>query len=107
MIPSVDAVYAAISDPTRRRIVELLAEEERSVMQLAESVAMSRQATTKHLDTLVGAGLVHTEKRGRIRYNRLNPEALAPVASWLGRYAAFWDDRLAALVRQVEEEESP
>lgn len=99
--------FTALSDPTRRRIVERLAiGGTQRVADLAEGFDMSRQAVTKHLDILARAGMVHSERRGRERLTRLAENAFHPILAWVRRYDRFWDDRLVELKRLVEEGEA-
>lgn len=93
-----DAVFAALSDPTRRAIVEhLAAVGEASVSDLAEPFDMSLAGVSKHLRVLDRAGLLDHGKRGRVRYCRLAPEPLRSADAWLERYRAFWATRLDSL----------
>ena len=104
----VNTVLAALADPTRREIVEILSDgRDRSLAEITDKFAMSRQAVAKHLGILNSAGVVISTRRGRDRSNRLQPDALEPLRDWLKRYSRFCDDRLLALKRQVEEEDSP
>ena len=90
-------VYSAIADPTRRRILDLLAERGSSVTQLAEPFRMSRPAVSQHLRVLREAGLVREQKSGRQRIYRLAPDGLREVDAWLAGYRRFWQSKLAAL----------
>ena len=104
MTDTVGHVFAALSDPTRRRIVEtLLSEGTTSVPALTAALPISRQAIAKHLATLDDAGLVERAP-GRGREVRYRPRrgALAPAASWLREAEVAWDDRLARLKDAVE-----
>ena len=104
--PTPDA-FAALSDPTRRQIVELLAEGgAQRIADIASDFDMSRQAVTKHLDILNKAGVVITERRGRERFNRLAGDAFDPIRDWLTRYGRFWDDKLGQLKKIIEEGET-
>lgn len=77
-------IFAALADPTRRRILERLHREgPQSVTELAAPMSMSRQAVSKHLVVLEGAGLVEREAQGRRRVNRVRDGALREVAAWL------------------------
>lgn len=101
---SLDAVFSALSDPTRRQVVEeLLAEGETSVPRLVGRLPMSRQAVAKHLAALEDAGLVQRAPgAGReVRYAP-RPGALDEAATWMGRAERDWDRRLARLKRAVE-----
>jgi DNA-binding transcriptional ArsR family regulator len=101
--PAVGAVFSALSDPTRRRVIELLAER-RSVTAtgLAQELPMTRQAIAKHLTTLVQAGLVSAAQEGRETHYRLTPEPLTGAMSWMASAGAQWDARLARLSRRLE-----
>lgn len=97
-------VYAAIADPTRRRILRLLNESELSVNALAEQFTVTRPAVSQHLGVLREAGLVVYRRDGRTRYYRTNAEPLREVIDWVAYFDAFWDDRLARLDRYLSEE---
>ncbi|MDQ3410709.1 MAG: metalloregulator ArsR/SmtB family transcription factor [Chloroflexota bacterium] len=98
-----DAIFAALADPTRRRMIaRLLTGEAVTATRFASDLPISRQAVRKHLSTLEEAGLVRSERVGRETRFELTPEPLADVVSWLARVEAAWDRRLAALKRQVE-----
>jgi DNA-binding transcriptional ArsR family regulator len=100
-----DAVFAALGDPTRRRILDRLsADGPLTATELAPDYPMSRQAIVKHLGTLAGAGLLVPERVGRdVRY-RVSADAMAEATAWLAAITARWDRRLAALDRQVRNE---
>ena len=95
-----DAVFSALSDPTRRAIVERLADGEASVSDLAAPFDMSLVAVSKHLRVLERAGLLDHRKRGRVRYCRLSPAPLRS-ADELSRYRVFWHTRLDALAAHL------
>lgn len=98
--------FSALSDPTRRRIVEMLATGgAQRVVDIAAHFAMSRQAVTKHLDVLDRTGVLVTERQGRERFNRLAEDAFDPIREWLERYDRFWSERLNELKRIIEEGE--
>jgi len=105
-----DAVFAALSDPTRRSIVRRLAEGEATVLELAEPFPISLPAISRHLKVLEQAGLISRNRRATARLSRLEAEPLREVTTWLARYQRFWDesherldDLLAAL--QADEEQ--
>ena len=105
--PSPDA-FSALSDPTRRRIVEMLATGgAQRVADIADNFDMSRQAVTKHLDVLDRTGVLITERRGRERFNSLAQNAFDPVREWLAHYDRFWNERLNALRQIIEEGDAP
>jgi DNA-binding transcriptional ArsR family regulator len=101
-----DAVFHALGDATRRRMLKELADGERSVGQLAEPFAMSLAAASKHIKALENAGLIHREVRGRTHLCRLQPAALAKAHEWLRDYEHFWTGRLDDLERLLREEDA-
>jgi DNA-binding transcriptional ArsR family regulator len=101
---SLDAVFAALADPTRRAIAERLTDGPASVTELAEPFDVTLPAIVKHLAVLEHAGLVEHEKDGRVRYVTLVPEQLDSVADWLERYGSFWRERFDDLHRYLGSE---
>ena len=97
-------VYHAIADPTRRRILELLAESERPVKELIGAFRVSQPAISQHLRVLREAGLVSERRVGRERRYRLTAEPLMTVADWVEHYRQFWQRHLGALETYLEEE---
>jgi DNA-binding transcriptional ArsR family regulator len=96
-------VFAALGDPTRQRIVELLAEGgELRLSDLAREFDSTRQTVTRHLDVLCAAGITETTWQGRERRTSLSPDAFDPVRDWLSRYDRFWDERLERLKTLIE-----
>lgn len=91
----------ALSDPTRRRIVELLAEQELSAGALAAEFPTSRPAVSRHLRVLREHGLVRVRGEAQRRLYSLDPAPLAELDAWLGRYRSFWAQRLDALDTQL------
>lgn len=91
----------ALSDPTRQRIVELLAERELSAGELAAQFSTSRPAVSRHLRVLRGLGLVSVRSEAQRRLYSLDPAPLAELDAWLGRYRSFWSQRLDALDTQL------
>ncbi|MEU5398124.1 metalloregulator ArsR/SmtB family transcription factor [Streptomyces sp. NPDC005963] len=102
-VEAADTVLAALADPTRRRLLELLAAEgEATATTLAEHLPVTRQAVVKHLAVLDTAGLVSGGRIGReVRYT-VRPAALDATARWMAALAADWDSRLAH-IKQVAE----
>ena len=100
---NLDQVFAALADPTRIRIAEALSNGEKSLSDLAEPFNMTMPAVMKHLAVMEKGGILHTEKRGRTRYCRLNPERLEAAQAWLEQRSRMWADRLSALERYLEE----
>jgi DNA-binding transcriptional ArsR family regulator len=99
---TLDRRLAALSDPTRRAIVERLSEGEATVSELAEPFDMSLPGVLKHLGVLEGAGLMRSRKVGRVKHCRLEPAALEPVAAWVEERRETWERRLVALERHLE-----
>lgn len=94
-------VFAALADPTRRRLLELLVTGERSAGELAAEFGISRPGVSRHLRVLREAGLVRTRGDGQRRLYSVDPEPLAEVAEWLAPWRAFWAQRLDALDTEV------
>ena len=93
--------FAALADPTRRKIVELLAERDRDAGELAASFPVSRPAVSRHLRVLRESGLVTVRPRAQRRVFSLDPRPLDELASWLDRYRSFWSKRLDALETEL------
>jgi DNA-binding transcriptional ArsR family regulator len=100
------AVFRALSDPTRRAILDALRAGEQPVGRLARRFPVSRPAVSKHLRLLREAGLVVEDKRGRQRVCRLDARPLAEVDDWLNGYRRFWQSNLRQLKRYVESGEA-
>jgi DNA-binding transcriptional ArsR family regulator len=99
-----DRVWKALSDPTRRRILDLLAEHERTTGELSAAFPkLSRFAVMKHLAVLKRAGLLAIRREGRRRFNTLDPVPLREVfRRWVGRYETIWADALLDIRDQSE-----
>ena len=98
-------VFLALADPTRRKMIEQLSVlGPVTITQLTEVFPITRQAVTKHLDTLHDAGLVETERRGRERIVTFRPEPLREATDWVAAVEARWDRRLAALAQFLASE---
>lgn len=93
---------AAIADPTRRRIVELLATRDRTAGELVDEFDISAPAISQHLNVLREAGLVTTRVEGQSRIQTLNPAGLDELGDWLERTRNFWSQRLDALERELK-----
>lgn len=97
-----DAVFHALGDRTRRRMLRQLAQGERTVTQLAEPFDMSLAAASKHIKALEGAGLIRRQVQGRTHVCNLDAGPLSDADAWLRHYERFWSarlDRLEALLR--------
>ena len=92
---------AALADPTRRQIVELLAERERDAGEIASHFAVSRPAVSRHLRVLREHGLVRARSDAQRRIYSLDPGPLEEIDAWLTKYRAFWTNRLDALDVQL------
>lgn len=102
-----DSVFAALADPTRRRILSRLASGEKSVTELAEPFEMSMPAVSKHLKVLERAGLIERSREAQYRPCKLNAEPLKEVAGWVERYRKHWEesfDRLDDYLKQLQKE---
>ncbi|MBD7984004.1 winged helix-turn-helix transcriptional regulator [Sporosarcina sp. Sa2YVA2] len=98
-------VFQAISDPTRRTLLKILAEKEMSIAEIAEHFPISRTGVNKHLHILSNAGVVKSRKVGRETRYILTPEPLVEIQSWLQFFEQYWDDKLATLKKYVEDNE--
>jgi DNA-binding transcriptional ArsR family regulator len=99
--------FAALADPTRRAILDRLAEGEATVNELAEPFPMSLQAVSKHLKVLERAGLITRGRSAQLRPSRLEGTPLREAVAWLQRYRRFWDagfDRLEARLRESDDD---
>jgi DNA-binding transcriptional ArsR family regulator len=100
---TLDATFSALSDPTRRAMLERLFHGESTVMQLAEPFEVSLPAISRHLSVLERAGLVTRQKDGRIRRCRLEAGPMRQASDWIAQYRRFWDHQLDALADYLEE----
>jgi DNA-binding transcriptional ArsR family regulator len=103
----IDDVFKALADPTRRRLLDELFEEDgQTLSALEERLPMSRFGVAKHLKVLEGAGLVTTRRRGREKLHFLNPVPIREVHDrWVGKYAEPWASALTELKRDLEEDQ--
>jgi DNA-binding transcriptional ArsR family regulator len=93
-----DSVFSALSDPSRRRLLETLAaRESASLTELASQLPVTRQAVSKHLAALAQAGLVESARTGRETHYSLTPQPLDDALAWMERIGDRWDERLARL----------
>ncbi|MFN3625211.1 MAG: ArsR/SmtB family transcription factor [Hyphomicrobium sp.] len=105
---SLDRVFAALADPTRRAILARLAKGEATVNELVEPFGFSQPTISKHLKVLESAGLVARGRAAQFRPVRLNADPLAEAAEWLGNYERFWAeslDRLEEYVKTMQRKE--
>ena len=104
---SLNRTFAALADPTRRRILSHLARGEQRVTQLARPHAMSLPAVSKHLRVLEKAGLLRRRRYGRVHERQLDAKPLKQAAQWVEEYRKFWEgslDRLAAYLEKTGEQ---
>ena len=105
MAASVDATLAALADPTRRRVVDLLRKRPRRAGELAARFGVSAPAMSRHLRVLGPRGLVEEERveaDARVRVYRLRPAPFRDLQAWLSQVEAFWDDQLGAFKAHAE-----
>ena len=98
-------VFQAIADPTRRKILKLLADQELPIASIKESFPITRTAVNKHLFVLSEAGLVSSRRIGRETRFSLQPEPLQELKEWLSFFELYWDNKLTALKNFVESDE--
>ena len=99
-----DTVFSALADPTRRRILSMLLEDDMAVTDVAEPFDMSLAAISKHLTILTKAGLISQEKRGRVKWCKLEPDALREASVWMQSFGQFEAVNLDAFERFLETE---
>lgn len=98
-----DVVFAALANPTRRDILDMLLGGERTVAALAECFDMARPSVSEHLKVLRDCGLVAEDKQGRFRHYRVKPEPLREISAWLSPHERYWRERLTALGEVLDE----
>ena len=103
MTTRLDTSFAALSDATRRGVLEQLGRADASITDLAEKFHMTLTGMKKHVGVLEQAGLVTTKKIGRVRTCQLGPRRLEEETAWLERYRQRWDERFDELDKVVEE----
>lgn len=89
MTRPLDSIFAALADPTRRAILAMLLEDDMAVTDVAEPFEMSLAAISKHLGVLTAAGLISQEKRGRVKWCKLEPDALREASVWMQGFGQF------------------
>ena len=104
MTDPLDLVFSALSDPTRRAILAMLLEDDMAVTDVADPFAMSLAAISKHLTLLAGAGLIAQEKRGRVKWCKLEPDAMRMASVWMQGFGQFDPVDLDGLERFLEQE---
>lgn len=102
---TLDAVFSALADPTRRAMLRTLSQGDKSVGELAAPFSMSFAGASKHVKALESAGLVRRTVKGRTHVCRLNPRPMHGAMEWLRTYENFWNDKLDALERELAEDD--
>jgi len=105
--PSLDAIFAALADPTRRAILTMLLEDDMAVTDVAEPFAMSLAAISKHLAVLAEARLISQEKRGRVKWCKLEPDAMRSATVWIQGFGQFDPIDFDAFERFLDRELEP
>jgi len=104
MANSLDTIFAALADPTRRAILSMLLEDDMAVTDVAEPFEISLAAISKHLVILTRAGLIAQEKRGRVKWCKLEPDAMRNTSVWMQGFGQFEPVNLDAFERFLETE---
>jgi DNA-binding transcriptional ArsR family regulator len=111
MTDPLDAIFAALSDPTRRAILAMLLEDDMAVTDVAAPFATSLAAISKHLTVLAEAGLISQEKRGRVKWCKLEPDAMRAASVWMQGFGQFEPVNLDAFERflhlELQDTEEP
>lgn len=100
---SLDRMFHALADPSRRRVVEQLSRGAASVSDLAKPLKMSLPSVLQHLQVLEESGLIRSEKVGRVRTCRIEPKAMTRAEHWITRQRAVWESRLDRLDAYLKE----
>ena len=104
MVTSLDIIFAALADPTRRAILSMLLEDDMAVTDVADPFDVSLAAISKHLGVLTAAGLISQEKRGRVKWCKLEPDALREASVWMQGFGQMGGLDLDAFERFLETE---
>ncbi|WP_299027682.1 metalloregulator ArsR/SmtB family transcription factor [uncultured Sulfitobacter sp.] len=104
MTPTLDTTFAALADPTRRAILAMLLEDDMAVTDVAEPFDVSLAAISKHLGVLTAAGLITQEKRGRVKWCKLEPDAMRAASVWMQGFGLFEPVNLDAFERFLRHE---
>jgi DNA-binding transcriptional ArsR family regulator len=97
--------FEVLAEPSRRRILDLLRDDERSVGELVDRLPLSQPGVSRHLRVLRDAGLVNVRRQAQKRLYAVNPEPLAEIDAWLAPYRRLWAGRLDALENHLDEKE--
>jgi DNA-binding transcriptional ArsR family regulator len=101
---NLDSVFRALSDPTRRSILQRVAERELSINEIAESYSMSLAAVSKHVQALERARLVQRRRQGNFSYLKADFKAMESADKWMQTYRAYWENNLRSLKKFIEEQ---
>ena len=104
MTGQLDSIFAALADPTRRAILNMLLEDDMAVTDVAEPFDISLAAVSKHLSILTKAGLISQEKRGRVKWCKLEPDAMREASVWMQGFGQFEPVNLDAFERFLDVE---
>ncbi len=96
--------FRALADPTRRDILQLLAQSDMTIAEVADNFQMTRGAVKKHLTILEEGDLISVRVSGRSRMNTLNTDGIKRVFDWFSYFDSFWDDRLSKLKTEIEKD---
>jgi DNA-binding transcriptional ArsR family regulator len=111
MVTNLDSVFAALADPTRRRIVERLARRPLTIGEIGSEFPISQPAISKHVRVLEEAGLLERTIEGRVHYCSISPQTMQEVSAWIDRQRRYWNgalDRLERLLaKQSDEKRKP
>ncbi len=107
MADPLDIVFSALADPTRRAILSMLLEDDMAVTDVAEPFEISLAAISKHLSILTKAGLIHQDKRGRVKWCKLEPDAMRGASVWMQGFGQFEPVNLDAFERFLAAELPP
>lgn len=99
---NLDLVFSALSDPTRRAMLELLARAECCVTDLARPFTMSLPAISKHLRVLEKAGLIRRQRDGRVHRVQIDAQPMQEASAWIAHYQKFWESQFDSLARYLE-----
>tara|TARA_R110002073_G_scaffold336046_3_gene530013 strand:- start:4508 stop:4882 length:375 start_codon:yes stop_codon:yes gene_type:complete len=102
--PQLNTIFMALADPTRRAILSMLLEDDMAVSDVADPIDMSLAAVSKHLSILANAGLISQEKRGRVKWCKLEPDSLKAATVWMQAFGQFEPVNLDAFERFLETE---
>ncbi|MFK7875360.1 MAG: ArsR/SmtB family transcription factor [Paracoccaceae bacterium] len=102
---ALDIIFAALADPTRRQILMMLLEDDMAVTDVADPFEMSLAAISKHLGVLTRAGLITQERRGRVKWCKLDPDALRDASIWMQSFGQFEAVHLDAFEKFLQRED--